>query len=89
MKKAQSISINTVIVAAIALIVLVVVIAIFGSRTRIFAGNVRDCDTQGSNAHCDSACETWEVNIPGTDCEDSTGSGATNKCCVELFKPKT
>ncbi|MFH2019897.1 MAG: hypothetical protein ABIJ34_00635 [archaeon] len=86
MRKAQSISINTVIVAAIALIVLIVVIAIFGGRTRIFANNVRDCTTQGSGAHCDSACETFEVNIPGTNCEDIT---STKFCCVELFKPKT
>ena len=86
MKKAQSMSINTVIVAAIALIVLVVVIAIFGSRTRIFAGNVRDCTTQGQNAHCDSECETFEISVPGTDCDDLEDD---MKCCVELFKPKT
>jgi hypothetical protein len=84
MKKAQSISINMVVVAAIALIVLVVIIAIFGSRTRIFAGNLRDCDTQGNDAECDTHCEPFEVNIPGTDCEDTD----EKLCCVKLFEPK-
>jgi len=44
-KKGQSISINTIIVAAIALTVLVVLFAIFTGRLGIFSTGVKDTDT--------------------------------------------
>ena len=80
MKKGQSISINTIIVAAIALIVLVVIIAIFSGRVRIFGQGARDCGAQGGQ--CDTECEVFETNVPGTNCEDLD---PPEKCCVELY----
>jgi len=48
-KKAQGISLNTIIIAAIALVVLIVLIAIFSGRIKIFSGSYDKSsqDTQG------------------------------------------
>ena len=51
-KKAQSISINTIIIAAIALAVLVVLFLIFTGRFRIFSEGVKE-----SSLNCDRACK--------------------------------
>ncbi len=95
MKKAQSISINTIVVAAIALIVLVVIIAIFSGRIKIFTWGARDCGTQGGK--CDDDCGTFlatgdpdgtiYVNVPGTSCEDDKSTPLKNQCCVPIIKP--
>ena len=58
MKKAQSISINTIIIAAIALAVLVVLFAIFTGRIGGFAKGVQDTDT------CSQKCASLNMN-PG------------------------
>ncbi len=94
-KKAQSISINTIVVAAIALIVLVVMIAIFAGRIKIFTGGARDCRTQGGG-ECAADCGDFSeemggtyINLPGTNCEDNKGSGAIDQCCVPIIKPST
>ncbi|AJF61599.1 TPA: hypothetical protein HA239_04090 [Candidatus Woesearchaeota archaeon] len=89
MRKAQSISINTIVVAAIALIVLVVLIAIFGGRIRNFGEDSRSCQSQGG-VGCFESCDSDTLvaagnqpgiytNLPGTDCEDQ---GENDKCCV-------
>ena len=51
-KKAQGISINTIIIAAIALAVLVVLFAIFTGRIGIFSSGVKDTD------NCFQKCES-------------------------------
>ena len=51
-KKAQSISINTIIVAAIALAVLVVLFMIFTGRFKIFSEGVKE-----ASLNCDKACK--------------------------------
>jgi len=52
-KKSQSISINTIIIAAIALAVLVVLFVIFTGRFRIFSEGVKE-----SSLTCDKACKS-------------------------------
>lgn len=86
-KKSQSISINTIVVASIALIVLVVMIAIFTGKIKIFSGGARNCATQGGE--CAQDCYKLDgtyINLPGTNCEDNKGSGASDKCCVPIIK---
>lgn len=46
MKKAQGLSLNTIIIAAIVLIVLVVLWAIFTGRMGVFAKGIKDTETQ-------------------------------------------
>ena len=94
-KKAQSISINTIVVAAIALLVLVVMIAIFGGRIKIFGSEAWSCVNQGG-VDCYPSCSGDDakniegytdgniyVNIPGTDCKDDD---TNNKCCKLLIE---
>ena len=90
-KKAQSISINTIVVAAIALIVLVVLIAIFGGKLKDFGQGTRSCQSQGGLSQCYDSCSEDKIsgdpdykpgiytNIPGTDCQDND---VNNKCCT-------
>lgn len=103
MKKAQSISINTIVVAAIALLVLVVMIAIFGGRIRIFGQEARSCINQGGVEGCYTSCTddgiknepnyvegNIYISLPGTDCGDEK-IGNTDKgmvCCKLLIPGK-
>ena len=52
-KKAQSISINTIIIAAIALAVLVVLFVVFTGRFKVFSEGV-----SGASLTCDSGCKS-------------------------------
>ena len=79
-KKAQGLSLNMVIVAAIALVVLVVIVLIFTGRLNIFAGTVGDC-TAKANQQCK----------PGATCDASAGETKTtdkcpagNVCCLKV-----
>ena len=68
-KKAQSISINTIIVAAIGLAVLVVLFLIFTGRLNIFSKGV------GETASCDNACKSLNMDIgQSLDKERCTGT---------------
>lgn len=79
MKKAQGISMNVIIVAAIALLVLVVLIAIFSGRMGIFGKGLNEQDTkigesciaQGGICYADDAPPSGEgwMTITGT-CAD-------------------
>ena len=51
-KKAQSISINTIIIAAIALAVLVVLFVVFTGRFKVFSEGV------SSTASCENVCKS-------------------------------
>ena len=69
MKKAQGISINTIIIAAIALIVLVVLIAVFTGRIGIWGQQVDDttqisCTSVGGEAVDSDDCSLLR-KIPG------------------------
>jgi len=84
-RKAQSISINTIVIAAIALIVLVVMIAVFGGRIKIFSSGAQDCETQGGKCaeNCAGLGESGDVYtaLPGTDCEPPK-----DKCCIPIIE---
>ena len=91
MKKAQSISINTIVIALIALLVLVLVIAILTGNIRIFTGGTNSCASRGGSCEAPSDCKLPRyVQIQGTNCEDmpqvDDGSGnlVDQVCCVEI-----
>ena len=86
MKKAQGISINTIIIAALGLAVLVVLFLIFTGRIGIFAGGVDKaqtctsiCQAGGksfqSAANIDKQCQTGQSYASGT------YSDGPNGCC--------
>ena len=51
-KKAQGISLNAIIIATLALLVLVVLAMIFTGRIGIFTKETKSCATLGNNAAC-------------------------------------
>ena len=82
-RKAQSLSINTIIVAVIALVVLVVLIMIFTGKIRIFSTRLESCATrQGS---CKSVCGNNEVFVPNAKCPEQGDQPSDNKCCVQIL----
>jgi len=69
-KKSQSISINTIIVAAIALAVLVVLFIIFTGRFKIFSEGV------SSTASCTTTCNSLgksKYTLTESSCREATG----------------
>tara|TARA_B100001964_G_C13949809_1_gene472786 strand:+ start:169 stop:417 length:249 start_codon:yes stop_codon:yes gene_type:complete len=76
-KKGQGLSLNTIIIAAIALLVLVVLVMIFTGRMSVFTGGVSGCVNQGGN------CETGSSSsCPTNSIEITAKCNNNNKCCV-------
>jgi hypothetical protein len=87
LRKAQGLSITTIIVALIALIVLVIIISIFTGRMGIFGKGLDEAGEIGGKCpgdkwkdECDDATEYTNYAIIGK------GENADKVCCVE--KPK-
>ena len=78
MKKAQGLSLNTIVIAAIALVVLLIVLAlIFGTSNKVipFLGKQSQCDARGGQCS-DEKCT--DVKLYGLGCPD-----AKPVCCVK------
>ena len=67
-KKSQSISINTIIIAAIALAVLVVLFVIFTGRLGIFSKGLQETDT------CKQKCDSLNMGEAGSHLLTESGS---------------
>lgn len=86
-KKGQSISINTIIIAAIALAVLVVLFAIFTGRIGGFTRGVTDTDTCAQKCIALNLQKIRDLNVQGQDCNPTeqkiSGSYTDGKygCC--------
>jgi len=82
MKKAQGISINVIIIAAIALLVLVVLSVIFMGRLGGFGAGVVDCENKGGN--CAGSCPvtvgdvTYDLEYDDWQCDGD------DVCCVTV-----
>lgn len=72
---------NTIIIAALALLVLVIVAMIFSGRIQVFGSTSKDCESKGVGAHCDNPCEPGEVEVGTADNTDCTGG---DKCCLPV-----
>ena len=84
-KKAQGLSLNVIILAAIAIIVLVVMVVIFGGRMKLFGKGVSLCE--GICAQTKDLCGD-RAGIPIRNCDDD-GDGEPNIqgagfCCMEV-----
>ncbi|MCM2325591.1 MAG: hypothetical protein NDI94_03955 [Candidatus Woesearchaeota archaeon] len=86
MKKGD-ISINVIVMAVIALLVMVVLIAIFGGRMKGFLTGARDCRTQGGECIEREECTPIENTIvPITSCDDmNKDSDLDYVCCAPLI----
>jgi hypothetical protein len=81
MKKAQSISINTIIVALIALVVMVVLIALLSGKIKLFSTTTSNCAAMGGV--CDksttSSCNGGYIKHPtATSCDKGYW------CCIPI-----
>ncbi|MBS3106321.1 hypothetical protein J4419_01490 [Candidatus Woesearchaeota archaeon] len=90
MRKAQSISINTIIVAAIALIVLVVLVMVFTGRITLFGKNL-DIIQQGQKCALDNGerdwapeCGTGQVQVYGKFSDEAGHEGQA--CCKKKLE---
>ena len=77
-KRGQGLSLNTIIIAAIALIVLVVLVMIFTGRMGAFTGGINKCVNQGGECVSNAATECTDVG--GT---IITASNCPDNCCVK------
>lgn len=83
--KAQGISMNVIIIAALALLVLVVLSVIFLTRTGIWSRETVNCRQQGGICVplADSCPEGQKTNFAGWKCLNPDGSVDSNlKCCI-------
>ena len=84
--KGQSLPLNTVIVAAILIIVLFVVVLIFTGKIKGFSQDLESCSAKGGSCEtvvrsCSEKGEGW-TTIPRTECEESN---PPLKCCIKVL----
>ena len=78
MKKAEGLSLNMVIIAAIGIIVLIVVIILFTNQASDTNSALQDCTAKGGKeATPPSKCESSELAIP-------MGDEANSYCCIPI-----
>ena len=81
MKRAQGISINVIVIAAVALLVLVVLAAVFLGRFGGFSAESSSCKSQGGT--CQGACPTGTTEFSAASCEPTAG-GSSQRCCLAI-----
>ncbi len=84
MRKAQGISINVIVIAAIALAVLVVLFAIFTGKIAIFSKEVQQTDNCVARCSAIGKEQGTELIVEGGLCspgEDSISGGKYGCCC--------
>lgn len=81
MKRAQGISINVIVITAIALIVLVVLVVVFTGRVQLFGRGLGTC--KGSCTQSAVNCGT-DTAIPQSSCDDgkSPPIKGDSFCCI-------
>lgn len=87
MKRGQSISINTIIVAAIALLVLVIISVIFMQRMGWWNRKANDCKNFQSDG-CDygRTCPQGYIVSPDKVCYSGNEIDPSTVCCIPLSR---
>lgn len=84
-KKSQGLPINVIIIAALSLVVLVVLLAIFTGTTRKTVENLGSCITKGGK--CANAgegeCKDKDYPIPVIVSGDCENTKPKNLCCIK------
>ena len=86
-RKAQGLSLNTIIIAALALLVLVIVAVIFTGRAGLFRVESGSCDNNGGQCvrtDCDGAFQRsvgHDCNLDGDDTLNE-GQAIDGICCI-------
>lgn len=84
MKKGQSISMNTIIIAAIALLVLVIVSLIFLTDIFKFTKNKNDCTRNSGTCEFGRRCPEGYSEHPTAFCYDGDEIDSSAVCCVRV-----
>jgi len=74
-KRAQGLSLNTVIIAAIVIVVLIVLILIFTGGMSNLSNELPSCSSKGG--YCDADCGAYNYAVRNTECDEQGLS-----CCV-------
>lgn len=82
MKRAQGISINVIVIAAIALLVLVVLAVVFLGKIGGFTSGASDCENKGGSCVVGS-CPGSTITYNNLQCPN-TASGASQTCCLAV-----
>lgn len=84
MKKGQGLTMDVIIIAAISLVVLVVLIAIFTGRLGKFTEEIKDCAANGGSCQDETFCRDNDMAIlPGkTTCDEG------KRCCISTTSSK-
>ena len=82
MARAQGLSLNTIVIAALVLVVLVVLVVILTGQVGRFGGSLKDCSSLGGE--CQNGCNEGQAEIKGTNCPDDY-SGKP-QCCISVLE---
>ncbi len=87
-KKAAELTMNVIIIAVLALIVLAVLLIMFSGKMKSFSGGLKECASLGGECKGDvtisddvvktRTCPSGSSAIPNTNCEPQ------NVCCISL-----
>ncbi|MBI2142720.1 hypothetical protein HYU20_00030 [Candidatus Woesearchaeota archaeon] len=82
-KKAQGLSLNTVVIAAIVLVVLLIAIAVLtGTSNKVLPFFTKQAECQARGGTCEATCN--DVKVYGLGCEkDKDGKDTGKVCCVK------
>ena len=82
-KKAQGMSINLIVVAAVALLVMVILIAMFSSKIGDFGTQKDGCIAQGGICVTGTGgrCDTGQIRIDSSNSKDCP---SPKICCIQL-----
>ncbi len=81
MKKAQGLSVNVIIIAAIALLVLVVLSVIYIGRMGDWGTKAANCENKGGDCSGTGECPAGKTEFKGWTCTDKA-----NTCCIDIDK---
>ncbi|MEK6823145.1 MAG: hypothetical protein AABY13_04915 [Nanoarchaeota archaeon] len=83
LRKAQGMSINVIVVAALALLVLVVLSIIFLGRGKLFQSGLNQC--KGTCVPKGQSCpQPDSAQVPTSNCDDGRTQVADGICCIEV-----
>ncbi len=79
MKKAQGLSVNIIIIAAIALVVMVIVVMIFAGKMSGFVDTSESCSSSNGQCVPSEDCDEQYQKIIDADCENED-----HICCLTI-----
>ena len=77
MKKAQGLTLNTIIIAALALLVLVILALIFTGRIQIFGRETASCKNNGGECNTGTDCPAGSIVYNAVKCPEG------QVCCLK------